>query len=495
MGLIRVTDPCTDMANAHYFVEHFGEYVRYVTTWKKMLAWTGRAWRMDEAAVMRFAMRAAEMRLGAALEMYTDAVKALASVEAAEGDTTEAKKAVARAHAYVSWARKSQHAPRILAMLSLAKNAEAIAIEHTDLDADPYALNVANGTLDMSTGRLRPYDPRDLITKLAPVEYDPEATAPTWEAFVTWAMQGDDALVGYLRRVTGYGAIGVIREHVLGFMFGGGKNGKSTFLGRIQHVLGDYAQVAPRGLLFTTRTPQHPTELATLYGARFVTCSEIEEGRAFDEAKVKDLTGGDLISARRMGEDFWKFAPSHTLFLAGNHKPNVRGTDDGIWRRIRVIPWLASVTPETMDPGLPAKLDAEAAGILAWIVRGALEWQRVGLGDPPEVTAATQTYRDESDPLAEFFALRCVFESDGKVPRKMLRTAYDEYCAENGIRNGVDARAFAARLREHGVTDGDVWSAGKTVNGWRGVRLRDLDRESSVDLGNDRVVVLRKGAA
>lgn len=481
----RVLDPCTDTANAKWFVERFGERVRYAKAWKKWLAFDGKVFVVDETHVMRLAMQAVEQRLAAALEKYTTAVKALASIEAAEGDATEAKKAVAHAHQCVSWARRSQQAPRIEAMLKLARNGEAVAIDHTELDADPYLLNVANGTIDLRTGKLRPHNPADLITKIAPVAYDPNAEAPTWDAFTRWTMQENDELVAYLQRIVGYASIGVIREHVLGFMFGGGKNGKSTFLGAVQRVLGDYAQPAPRGLLFTTRTPQHPTEIASLYGARFVTCSEIEEGQAFDEAKVKDLTGGDLLTARRMKEDFWKFAPTHTLFIAGNHKPDVRGTDDGIWRRMRIIPWLASVTPSQMDPALPAKLDAEAPGILAWIVRGAVEWQRIGLGDPVAVTAATQSYRDESDPLGEFFALRCVFEGNAKVARKMLRGVYESFCEENGTKP-IDAKSFAKRLREKGVDDGGTIALfDKRLDAWKGVRLL-TDTERSEGVGTSR---------
>lgn len=481
MGL---TDPCTDLANAERLIERYGDRFRYVTTWNKWISWTGTRWSVDDAGVMRFAMKSAQESLSVALAAYKEAAQQLASVQATEGsDTKDAKQALARASKYVAHATKSQSASSIRAAIGLAMHAENIAIAHTAFDADPYLLNVANGTIDLRTGTLRPHDSHDLITKIAPIAFDPAATAPRWEAFLSWAMHGNLELVAYLQRIVGYAAIGVVREHVLGFCFGeDGKNGKSTFLGRIHNVFGEYARPAPRGLLFTSRTAQHPTELAALYGARFVTCSEVEQGQSFDEAKVKDLTGGDPISARRMKEDFWTFVPTHTLFIAGNHKPTVKGTDGGIWRRIRLIPWLATVALHEIDPDLPARLDAEAPGILAWVVRGALEWQRIGLGDPIAVTEATEHYREESDPLGEFFALGCVFEDGAKVARKMLRTAYEEYAADNGAKP-IDAKAFAKRLRERGVADGDVWLQGKTVNGWRGVRLRNLEVEPVNDPG------------
>lgn len=475
----RALDPCTDMANAAWFVERFGEHIRYVTTWKKWLAFDGKRFALDESGVMRLAMRAAEQRLAIALEMYCDAVKAA-------DDSAETKKAIARALAYVGWAKRSQQAPKIEAMVRLARNAAAVAVDHTALDADPYLLNVANGTIDLRTGALKAHDPADLITKLAPVEYDPSAPAPTWDAFLRWAMQDDEELVAYLQRIVGYAAVGAIGEHILVFNYGDGNNGKGTTFNTIQRVLGDYAQPAPRTLLFTTNHSQHPTEIASLYGARFVMCPEVQQGVAFDEAKVKDLTGGDILSARRMGEDFWKFPPTHTLILAGNYKPTVVGDDKGIWRRIRVIPWGASVAPEDVDTSLPSKLEAEWQGILAWIVRGALEWQRTGLGDPLAVTEATAVYREESDPLGEFFALRCAFETEPKIARKMLRGVYEAFCEENGCKP-IDAKTFAKRLKDRGVVDGGTIALfDKRLDAWKGVRLKtDTERSEGVGSSSD----------
>lgn len=482
MGLTRVTEQCADSGNAAYFVEHFGHRVRYVATWRKWIVWTGKAWRIDEGAAMRLAIQAMEARLGAALTMYADAVKALAAVEAAKSEADDAKKAVAKAHAFVQWARRSQDARRIQAVLTLAKCAEQISIEHTALDADAYLLNAQNGTIDLRTGALRPHDPGDLITKSVPVEYDPTATAPTWLAFLDKSLGGDVDLITFVRRFTGYLLTGDVQEHCMGFLFGGGGNGKSTYTRTTIAMLGDYAAPAPRSLLFRSRSERHPTELASLVGLRFAVCSEVEEGQHLDEAKLKDLTGGDPISARRMNEDFWSFDPTHKLVLNGNYKPRVSGTDEGIWRRIRLVPWTVQIRAEERDHHLPDKLRAELPGILAWSVAGCLEWQGHGLGEPVAVTKATEDYRAESDPLGEFFALRCVFDDSAKVARKMLRATYEEHCEENGAKP-LDAKAFATRLRERGVEDGDVWAQGKTVNGWRGVRLRNLDTEPLTDLG------------
>ena len=222
-------------------------------------------------------------------------------------------------------------------MVTLAKSIPSVAITHDQLNADPMLLNVETGTINLRTGLLREHRRKDLMTKIAPVCFDPNATAPTWDAFLARAMGDSGELVNYLQRMVGYALTGSVEEHVVGFLFGGGANGKSTFLSTIHAMLGDYASPAPGGLLFRSRGERHPTELASLHGRRFVTCSEIEEGQAFDEALVKDLTGGDPIECRRMREDFWMYQPSHKLFLGGNHKPSVKGDDEGIWRRMRLI--------------------------------------------------------------------------------------------------------------------------------------------------------------
>lgn len=479
-----LTHKHSDVANAELLVAWFGSEFRYVSTWGKFIAWDGRRWVLEsaDAMVTRHAIETARRMLAIALDEYAAAARA---VQDAGGDSADdaLKKRAAAALAAVKHAQKAQAARSLAAMMALAKCMPAVTIAHTALDADVWKLNAANGTIDLQTGELHPHTPADLITKIAPVEYDPGAAAPTWEAFVARAMGGNDDLVAYLRRIIGYSLTGSTREHVLGFNFGGGANGKSTFLGTVHRTLGDYSAPAPRGLLFASKNTAHPTELASLYGARFVMCPEIEEGKAFDEAKVKDLTGGDPIRARRMNEDFWTFIPTHTLFLAGNHKPVVRGTDDGIWRRMRLVPWVVTIPESERDPRLPEKLAAELPGILAWAVRGCLEWQRSGLAEPDAVKSATDAYRDESDPVAEFFSLRCVFSSDATVTRKMLRAQYVEWSEENGVRHPLDAKAFAAALRARGVVDASVRDAGQPRDGWRGVRLAtEKERESGLQM-------------
>ena len=219
---------------------------------------------------------------------------------------------------------------------------------------------------------------------MPPVKYDEKAVCPTWNRFLKKVTNNDRGLMEYLQRVVGYALTGEVNEHVLFFFYGGGRNGKSTFLNTISAMLGEYAFAAPRGLLFKQQGSQHDTRFTTLHGCRFVTCSEIEEGQMFDEALTKDLTGGDPISARRMREDHWEFIPTHKLFMAGNHKPTVRGADEGIWRRIRLVPWLVQITEKEKDVNLKKRLLKELPGILRWAVQGCLAWQKRGL-DMPDI--------------------------------------------------------------------------------------------------------------
>jgi putative DNA primase/helicase len=475
-----VTGDCSDLRNAERLVALFGDDLRYVHAWKAWLVWDGRRWAVDDTgAALRRASDTARLMLKEALDTYGERSKELVLAPKDE----KAQKAEKAARAGVAWALRSQSVQRLGAMLDIARSFERIAIRHEELDADPWVLNVANGVIDLRTGRLLPHDRARLLTKMADVAFNPKATCPAWTRFLGACMGGKEDLTTFLARMVGYALTGDTGEHALFFLFGDGRNGKSTFLTTLAAVLGAYATAAPRGMLFRSGADRHPTELTCLHGARFVSCAEIEQGKAFDEALVKDLTGGDTITARRMNQDFWSFRPSHKLFIAGNHKPVVRGDDDGIWRRLRLVPWLVQVAPEDVDRGLADKLRAEAAGILAWAVRGCLDWQKNGLGEPRAVLEATASYREESDPLGDFFVERLVFEPGTKTPRALIRGAYDAWAKENGVRAPLGHRSFAAALHKRAVTDGGTMripSKSSPVDAWVGVRLRRDDEARRV---------------
>lgn len=287
-----------------------------------------------------------------------------------------------------------------------------------------WLLNVLNGTIDLCTGSLRPHAREDYITRCVNVDYDPDAKCPTWERFIHQVFGGNAEIIAFVQRAVGYSLTGKIVEHVLIVLYGLGSNGKTTLIDALHYLLGpSYAKHAPTDLLLARRGEHHPTELATLHGARLVTAAETGEGRRLAESLVKQLTGGDPVTARRMRDDFWQFRPEFKLWLATNHRPQIRGTDHAIWRRIRLIPFDVTFhTAETgktpqQDQTLPARLREEATGILAWAVRGCLAWQSQGLGAPDAVRDATEAYRAEMDVLAMFFEERCIFDESCRGTR------------------------------------------------------------------------------
>ena len=433
----------TDLGNAERFVADHGSKVRYCGPWGKWLVYDGKRWDQDDTGQVERLMK--------------DTVRAIYA-EASQARDSQERKAIAE-HAKRSEARK-----RISDAIQLARSELGIPILPEDLDRDPWALNVENGTVDLRSGELREHRRDDLITKLAPVEYRPAAKAPTFQAFLERILPSE-ALRQFLRRAVGYSASGEVSEEALMILHGTGDNGKTTLINAVLDALGDYAMEAAPELILAKRG-SHPTELADLFGARFVSARETDEGRRLAEAVVKQLTGRDRIKARRMREDFWQFDPTHTLFLATNHKPEVRGTDHAIWRRLKLVPFDVKIPEDEKDRELPRKLQAELPGILVWIVRGCLDYQREGLGVPEEVREATEGYRSEMDVLAAFIDDRCSVHPKASVGATPLYNAYKDWCAEAG-EDAISQRKFGGQIGERGF---DKDKSGTIT--WYGIGLR-----------------------
>lgn len=474
------TKELTELGNAEHVASAHVEHLRFVPKWGSFIVYDGKRWELDEHDTKTRALVVETIRV-----LYAEASAKLAAAQAAydlieDKKSDEAQKAEAvlkRAVAREAWYGRSQSARCVGATLQLTRSQPGVACAYTELDQDPWLFNVANGTIDLRTGRLRPHDPADLITKMAGVVYNSRALCPMFDGFLKWAMRDDENLIGYLRRTAGYALTGTSREHVLLFHHGDGQNGKSTYAKTLGEMMGEYCVAAPRSLLIARPGAEpHLAEMARLYGARLAFCAEVQENQSLDEAKIKDLTGGDVISVRRMNENPWDMTPTHTLSVHGNHKPVIKGTDGGIWRRIKLIPWLATVEPGKADTALPEKLKRELPGILAWAVRGCLEWQKNGIGEPPAVQDATAEFRIESDFFGEFARSRCVLEVDATIARSKLRKEYEDWCNEVGTQP-VGPRRIAERLRKLGASRTSVrgLSSGGVltwVDGWKGVRLR-----------------------
>jgi putative DNA primase/helicase len=417
----------TDTGNSERLIERDGEHLRYCHPWRTWLVQDGKRWHPDDTGeVVRRAKEASKSIYG----------------EAARAPNDQAAKALG------NWAKQSLSEARIKAMIELAKS--DVPVVPDDLDADPWLLNVENGTIDLRNGELREHRPEDLITKLALVEYNPDAAAPTWDATLERALPSE-SVRRFFKRLCGYGLTGDVSEHILAVLYGTGANGKSTILNALLSVVGDYGMQAAPDLL-VAKKGSHPTEVADLFGMRLVASIEVEDGRRLAESLVKLLTGGDKVRARRMRQDFWEFDPTHKVFMAVNHKPTVRGTDNAIWRRIRLIPFTETIPPREQDKKLPEKLRAEREGILAWAVEGCLEWQREGLQAPDEVRKATGEYRAEMDVLGAFLNECCQRGAEHSTPAKDLYDAYKLWCEENGERYETQRR-FAGQLKDRGTFD------------------------------------------
>ncbi len=470
----------TDSANADAFVGEHGRGFLFVVEWESWIAWSGKQWERIGARqrVIHYAMLTAR-------EAHWRAQKKLAALEESyrhillAGQKNEEMEYEIKQHQrLLKWHEQSQNMSRLEAVTKLLET--RLVVHLADLDRDPYMLNLQNGTLDLRTAELHDHRASDLITQISDVFWDEEEQCPTWDAFVSTAMGGNLELVMYLQRLVGYSLTALTSEHILVFFHGEGRNGKSTFVQTLRKMMGEYACSAPRDLLFEDKQGQrHPAELARLYGQRMAICAEIGEYVTLDEAKVKDLTGGDSVAVRRMREDFWDLEPTHTLYISGNHKPVVRGNDLGIWRRIRLVPWEVIVAEDAVDKDLPKKLEAELSGILRWAVNGCLEWGRLGLQTPSVVTEATAEYRAESDVLGQFLDRYCVFGLHEKVSRQALRERYERACEEDGHKP-VSPRKIAQRLKERHVRDCSVREGVRQKNGWAGVRLKS-DYEMHVE--------------
>jgi putative DNA primase/helicase len=365
---------------------------------------------------------------------------------------------------------KFQTAPRIRNIVELACTEPDIPVMMAELDTDPWALNCANGVVDLRTGDLRPHDPAEMHSKIVPIEYDPENTAPVFLRFLEEVFDGDRELMTFVQHFAGYSLTGEVREHMFVFAHGGGSNGKTCLFTALRNVAGDYGVQLDPTVLVAGQHEQHPTGLTDLRGARLVTTVETDAGKRLAEALVKQLTGGDRIRARRMRADYFEFAPTHTIWLAGNHLPQVRGTDLGIWRRIALVPFTVAFEGERQDPDMPSKLAAEAPGILAWAVQGCLQWRQHGLVLPERVKAATASYRTSQDHMGRFLAECCTIDDTAFVTTKDLRDAYLVWCEEQGERPW-SAQAVGRELTDRGFDSGMTGRGNSKSRTWLGLGL------------------------
>jgi P4 family phage/plasmid primase-like protien len=419
----------TDLGNAERLVAWHGSDLRYCHPWSKWLVWDRKRWAEDQTGESRRRAR--------------KTVRAIYREASAEEDEEKRKE-------LVQHAVSSEKRDRIAAMLYLGQAEAGIPILPGEMDADPWAFNFLNGTLDLRIGELRPHRRQDLITKLCPLNYVPDAPCPLWLRTLELFLVKSE-LIAYFRKIVGSAMAGVTRDHILPVCHGSGSNGKTTLLGMLLEGFGpDYAMKAMSDLLMAKKNETHPTDRADLFGKRLVIAIESEAGRRLNETQVKELTGGDTIRARRMREDPWEFKPSHTIMMATNHEPTIRGTDIGIWRRLKKIPFVVSLDDSQADKTMPEKLRGELAGIMAWAVQGCLEWQKEGLEPPADVVAATAEYRSKQDLIGAFLDEHTTTGPTFKVAASELYGRYSEW-AKFANEFVISMKAFGMSMQERGL--------------------------------------------
>ena len=440
----------TDLGNAERLVNQYGSILHYCYERNKWLIWSGKAWEWDSGA------RITSLAKLTVRNIYHEA-----------GDEPDEK----RRKELADHAKRSESDHRLTAMINLARSERGIPVKVTELDTNPWLFNCLNGTLDLRTGQLLPHGKEDLLTILVLIEYHPEAQCPRWLAFLDRVTGGNMELAKYLQRAVGYSLTGDTKSQVLFFLYGLGNNGKSTFVTTIRKLTGEYGERVNTDLfMLKDKNMGGPKEaLANLKGKRYVVASELEDGRRLAVSLVKDMTGGETIKADRKYEHEIEYQPTHKLWLVGNHKPVIADTTLSIWRRVKLIPFTVTIPDKEIDPDLPSKLEAELPGVLAWAIRGCLDWQRHGLREPDTVTTATAGYRHEQDVLGDFTEDCCAIEPLASIPKADLKDEYQTWCERNSV-EPISQRTFKARLIEKGITEGKSGS----IRYWKGITLKSL---------------------
>jgi putative DNA primase/helicase len=445
--------PLSDCGNGERFAKKYGHKARHNWDKNEWLIYDGKRWKPTEAEVRRLAAITArsipdDLPEGHSLEQRQRLTKFALSVERSSG---------------------------ISNMLTEARAQKLIETHSRDFDQNPMLLNCLNGTIDLETGKLRVHDPANMITKICPVNFDPDATLSMFDLFMLESCKDDYEYMKFLQRSVGYSLTGDTSEEKLFLIHGPKNSGKSTFVEAIKSVLGGYALTTDfETFLQRKQVGGTRNDIARLDGSRLVVSVEVDEGKRLAAGLVKQLTGGDTIAARFLYHESFEFLPQFKLWLACNHTPRAADNDGALWRRILRLPFDNEVPVDKRNPQIKKILhDPTKAGpaILGWAVKGCIEWQRDGLQVPDNVTAATTAYRDDQDPLKDFFEDCCFLNEIASIPVAELRRVYDAWASEQGLKYTLSPRKFNERLDEKGCFRKNMRQNGNTVKSWCGIGL------------------------
>jgi P4 family phage/plasmid primase-like protien len=448
-NIVATRFPRSDSDNADRFVSEHGENLRYFHDREEWHVWDGTRWAKDKTDEVR--------RLGiqTARNLTTEAVQI-------EGEGREGA---------IKYAVQSESRGKIDSMIDLASSHADVSTTSDEFDADPWLLNVENGTIDLRTGILRPHRREDNLTKICSVKYDKSAKGPRWEKFLEEVFP-DPEIISYLQRAIGYTLTGVVSEHCFFLLIGDGRNGKGTFLQTIEFFMGDYARSAKFDMFMTSKYGNSgPRDgIAQLAGARFVRASESEDGQRFAEAKIKELVAPDgKLTGSFLYQDQFEFRAQHKIFLATNHEPKIHGTDEAIWRRIHRINFSCTIPPHKVDVQLAEELRKEASGILNWALEGLRQWRKNGLQMPEAVQKANAEYRSSQNIVSRFFDACIESAPNTALGATEIYTGYKQWAVDNHEFMLTQTRfgKELAKLLPNGSRE-------KSKSGWKyaGIRLK-----------------------
>lgn len=402
-----------DTGNAERFTDLHGDYLRYSHIRKNWYFYNGKLWETDQQGKIKTLADEVIEKMKQEKIYVSDGV----DEEEAEKIFRRHLKSTRNHNGKTNMIKESQH---------------LLPIDLEEFDNDPYLFNVQNGYLDLKTGDLNDHDKNKHFTKISNVEFTDKADCPLWDDFLNQIFDGDKELIDYLQRAVGYSLSGSTEEQMMFILYGNGRNGKSVFLDIINELFGSYAtNIQPQSIMVKQQSNNANPDIAKLNGARFVTTTEPSDGMRFDEGLIKQITGGDRVTARFLYEDEFEFTPQFKLWMATNHKPIIRGTDDGIWRRMAVVPFTVQIPLDKVDKQLTNKLKREITAIMNWAVEGYLKWQEHGLAEPQTIKDQRRTYRTEMDSIEAFIEECCELGDHHAIKGSKLFESYDHWAKEN----------------------------------------------------------------
>lgn len=454
-----VADQFSDMRMAAAFAQMFKASIRYWPEIGKWLIFDGRRWTTDApGGAFPFIRRMIE-------DLYQEALAREFGLRA------ETLKAISKLEAH----------PRQETILAAARARPELIVNAADLDQHPMLLTCNNGTIDLTTGTLKPHKADDFVTRMTPITYDTCEECPLFMKFLNRIFDGNEDVIGYLQRFAGYCLTGMTAEQILLFFYGLGCNGKSVLANMLGALMGDYSSTAGSDLLMARDNRSATNDVAALRGSRFVKVSEFDDGERLAEAQIKTLTGGDSVSCRFLYQEHFSYVPTYKILLIGNHRPKIRGSDHGIWRRLHLINFGVTIPEEERDPHLQDKLMAELPGILAWAVQGCLEWQKIGLAAPEEIKAAVDEYRKSEDVFNQWLDDCCLRGDHMITPAADLLKSFVDFSKWRG----TTSKKLGQMLSDSGFTK----EKAGTIR-WRGLGLIETtshghwqDKDNDVDSG------------